>query len=439
MKPCPACRREVQDFKTECPYCGVALAKWKLRAEHSVPLSKPRTQLPPHENTLFKTILPRKLNRYKIIGLGLLIPALIIQSIIFVISLISEELGFIYFPPLSFYSMIIMIVGLAMYAKSKGRAGWWGFLAFFSVIGAGLGLVLLRLLPDLSERIISDSLLTDSPDEIQNPKEKLKDFLYWGAGLSIGLLAGYVLSHSGLKPLGNLLSWIGGLLVLGIFLGMSRPQRPWRWCIALGVGICLFLLARPITQNPWDPIEYVGLFMLPAMAILASIPAIPGAFLGAFLRQRTMAGTVKIWRSPEKKTSPLNVSSPISILVILFIIGILAANGVPGYISYTKRSRTAQGLDNVVAIHQALVEWQGDPTTKRKDGRTFSEIFIAEGDWLANGDKQYSYSFGQTMGEDGKMVPLVTATARNSQAIFGEILVSLPSGESTVSKVSDSH
>ena len=89
------------------------------------------------------------------------------------------------------------------------------------------------------------------------------------------------------------------------------------------------------------------------------------------------------------------------------------------------------------AIHSALVEWQADPATKRKDGKTFSQVFIAEAGWFVDGDKHYSYSSGQTMSEGEEVIPLVTATARNQDAIFGEILESLPSGESTVRKVSD--
>ena len=147
-------------------------------------------------------------------------------------------------------------------------------------------------------------------------------------------------------------------------------------------------------------------------------------------------GFYEIWYGPKKSRAVVNwiVGVP-----LLFTILICAAIAIPPYIKYNKRSRTAEAMKHVEAIHQALMDWKADSEAERENGKIFSNTYLHEESWLSNGGEHYTYSFTETMREDGQWIPEVTATARNNAAIYGEVIVSMPSGESTVSKVSHSY
>jgi len=73
-------------------------------------------------------------------------------------------------------------------------------------------------------------------------------------------------------------------------------------------------------------------------------------------------------------------------------------------------------------------------------GKHFSDHFPTEYLWLTSGDKNYSYGFGTTAGATGTtVVPLVTASARYSDAVFGLTVKSRAGGESTVVSVSSTY
>jgi prepilin-type N-terminal cleavage/methylation domain-containing protein len=140
----------------------------------------------------------------------------------------------------------------------------------------------------------------------------------------------------------------------------------------------------------------------------------------------------------------------IELMIVVAIIGILAAIAIPQYIKYVKRSRTAEALDHVKMIYGALADWYSNPdlgngtflTSISQDDaapgtRPFSSHFPAEAAWIAAGDKNYlPYAFRSTRGAGGGTVPLVRAAARNADAVFGTSVRTLSGGESTVSAVS---
>jgi prepilin-type N-terminal cleavage/methylation domain-containing protein len=143
----------------------------------------------------------------------------------------------------------------------------------------------------------------------------------------------------------------------------------------------------------------------------------------------------------------------IELMIVVAIIGILAAIAIPQYIKYVKRSRTAEALDHVKMIYNALADWYSNPDlgngtflTAVTDAdaapgvRAFSNHFPAEAAWISAGDKSYlAYAFQSTIGAGGGTVPLVIATARNTDAVFGIEVRSLSGGESTVSAVSSTY
>jgi prepilin-type N-terminal cleavage/methylation domain-containing protein len=138
----------------------------------------------------------------------------------------------------------------------------------------------------------------------------------------------------------------------------------------------------------------------------------------------------------------------IELMIVVAIIGILAAIAIPQYIKYVKRSRTAEAQDHVKMIYHALADWYANPdlgngsfantsaAVARTGGLGFSSHFPQEADWWDNNDLNYGYDITSVVGPGGGIVPLVTATALNTDAVFGEVVISLAGGESTISKVS---
>ena len=140
-------------------------------------------------------------------------------------------------------------------------------------------------------------------------------------------------------------------------------------------------------------------------------------------------------------------------MMAVAIIGVIAAIAIPQYSKYIKRSRTAEGIDHVNMLYFALADWYSNPnlgngsfvsTTSDFDNiaggsKTFAEHFPAEASWIDVGDKSYVYSMKTTLASDGGKVPMVTATAINTDAVFGIIIKTKTGGESTVTAISSTY
>ena len=137
MKTCPRCNFEVQEEQTKCPICDVVFAQWA--AAHASSSTDIRSDISMSENEqdqrLNSVSQTDKTSKQKYWGLVLVALGLVFEILRFAA------------PGLLIVGMVICGIGLAYYAKSRGRSVAWSAFALWPIAGAFLGLLVLAVKP----------------------------------------------------------------------------------------------------------------------------------------------------------------------------------------------------------------------------------------------------------------------------------------------------
>ena len=283
-----------------------------------------------------------------------------------------------------------------------------------------------------------------------------KDLLWWSIGLLLGLSIVILTFNSN-----KYLDWtwgpwilIGGMVLSGMVLAVLRPDRVWRWCIANGFGVTIGVVLWGNLQSlPLSPAESTDL-IIPIIfwTVLFGVPAFSGAWIGVTIRSlyiKLLMQKIPEGTQPQVRINPIGLIRTVVALIMIT----LMALAIPLYVKMVKYNRTVLTMIQVESIYSALAKWQDDPelgdgtlpsdiTTMGKDGKTFLQHFPDDTKCLTNPNKcdtYYAYTFEEATGPDGKIVPKVMATTKDSSQVRGEIIISLPGGEAEVIKVSDSY
>lgn len=116
-----------------------------------------------------------------------------------------------------------------------------------------------------------------------------RNLLTWLTGAALGTLVGatpLLLEERGADPFDHIssyITWLAGNFLVAIFISIIRPDRVWRWAIAVGLG----LPAAVILSVMADPEAYQLLPLTIILSVLIAIPpALAGAYFGKLVRRR---------------------------------------------------------------------------------------------------------------------------------------------------------